>query len=155
MRAWFDILSLDIDKRIDEKGLQNSKVAIEALIQHEEDRGIPHKNIFVGGFSQGAVMAFLVGLSQKENLAGIIALSGFMANGQQSIAQAAPTLKNMPILIAHGTHDPVVPAFLSQSAFELLHANGFNVVFKTYETAHNVTGKELHDLSQWLQQHMR
>ena len=75
MRAWYDIISLEPNsRRIDEAGLVESREAVRALIQRENERGIPSRNIFLAGFSQGGAVAYLTALMHGERLGGLIAL---------------------------------------------------------------------------------
>ena len=73
MPAWYDILSLDGSRRdVDETGIRASREAIRALIARENARGIACSRIVLAGFSQGGAMAYTIGLTHPERLAGII-----------------------------------------------------------------------------------
>ena len=62
----------------DEPGMLSSVRTIQQLISSELDAGIPSDRILVGGFSQGAVIAYLTGITSERKLAGVVALSGFL-----------------------------------------------------------------------------
>lgn len=83
MPAWFDILVSDHSQRTrdgteDESGMNESLEDVRALIKRELELGIPPERIVVGGFSQGAGMALLAGLTGKDKVGGLVSLSGYL-----------------------------------------------------------------------------
>ena len=70
MRAWYDILGMDLVRREDEAGLRKSQKQIEQLIAQENERGIPASKIVLAGFSQGCAMTLQTGLRYPEKLEG-------------------------------------------------------------------------------------
>ena len=62
MRAWYDILELDIHRKIDHEGLEKSSAAIRHLIANQIESGIPANKIILAGFSQGGAMTYHVGI---------------------------------------------------------------------------------------------
>ena len=67
MRAWYDILGMDLVRREDEVGLRKSQQQIEQLIAREIERGIPAERIILAGFSQGCAMTLQTGLRFPKN----------------------------------------------------------------------------------------
>lgn len=150
MRAWYDIQHTDFIKQEDENGLRRSQQSILALIERENQRGIPTERIVLAGFSQGAVMALYVGLRHTKKLAGIMALSGYIALPHK-IEQEAHTANQMTsIFMAHGNYDDVVPINLAQTSLQLLHKYNYSVSWHEYLIAHTLCDEELSDISCWL-----
>lgn len=150
MRAWYDITSLSLDQRIDQKGIVDSMMAIHTLIQQEVGRGIPSEKIILGGFSQGAVMSIAAGLSYSQRLGGILALSGYPPSTDSLFAQASTANRSTPIFLAHGTQDSVVPFFLGEMLKNLLDQHGYSVNWHSYPIAHSVSAEEIMDIKQWI-----
>lgn len=150
MRAWYDILALSMDAKIDEAGMLNSASAVKKLIEREVARGISSRRIFLAGFSQGAVIALKTALSYPEPLAGVIALSGYLPAADKSLAQLSSANKTLPIFMAHGTLDPVVPFLLGKVAYLHLQTAGFPIEWHTYPMPHSVCPEEIKDLRDWL-----
>jgi len=150
MRGWFDIYGFSIDSKVDETGIQQSAQWVGELIQHEEDRGIPSNQILLAGFSQGAVMATIAGLTYSKPLAGIIALSGCLPLADEIIKQGNTVNKTIPIFIAHGTEDATVPYALGKAAYSVLHQAHYPVTWHSYPMAHSICAEELQDMHQWL-----
>ena len=151
MPAWYDIYSLDeTDKREDETGMLASARHLHDLIEKET---LPKERIFVGGFSQGAVIAILAGLSYVHKLGGIISLSGYLPL-RNSLASH---IKNRPpIWMAHGTADPVIQPRWSHHSRDKLKELGVEVQWMEYPgMAHGCCPKELRDLKTWLEHKLK
>ena len=153
MRAWYDILALSLDAQIDEENIFRSVALIGNLVQKETSNGLSSQDILLGGFSQGAVIALMTGLLYPQKLGGIIALSGYLPiQAEMLFTKVSDANRTIPIFIAHGANDNVVPYFLGNAAYESLTAHGYNIEWRTYNMAHEVCGDELRDLSHWIQQ---
>lgn len=150
MPAWYDIVSFDINQRVDEKGLQESVQRVIDLIQHEEHSGIPASQIFLGGFSQGAVLALAAGLYFDKPLGGIVALSGYLPFNSNALAHAPPQNKNTPIFLGHGVQDDIVPVQLGEMVRLALTEHGYSIEWHQYLMGHGVCGEEIRDLRVWL-----
>ena len=149
MPAWYDILSMDIDRKIDHQQIQASASAIKALIDREIERGIDSWRIVLAGFSQGGAVAYEAALSYAKPLAGLMALSTYFATGET--VQIASENQHLPIEIFHGTQDPVVPEILGQQAMRELTKKGFTPGYHTYPMQHAVCPEQISDISRWLQ----
>ncbi len=150
MRAWYDIQHTDFTSREDEVGLLRSQRAILALIERENQRGIPSKRIVLAGFSQGAAMALQVGLRHPEQLAGIIALSGYLPLAHKVKQEAHTANQATSIFMAHGNYDNIVPISLARTSMQLLRKYNHSVIWHEYPMAHAVCDQELADISHWL-----
>lgn len=151
MRAWYDIVSLDFEEgREDPAGVRESAVQVEALIAREHARGIPDGRIVLAGFSQGGAIALHTGLRHPGRLAGILALSTYLPLADTLEAEAAPANLEVPVFMAHGTHDGVIPyAFAAQSG-RFLQAQGYPLEWHDYPLEHGVSMEELRDIEAWL-----
>lgn len=151
MRAWYDIVGIQLDSVIDTKGILESSALVEELIQHEINRGIAEKNIILAGFSQGAVMALTIGLRRRSALAGIIALSGYFPLADETLKLSSEATRNMPIFLAHGTEDAIVAYPLGKMAYMTLKEAHCNVDWHAYPMGHAVCGEEIHDIGRWIE----
>ena len=120
MRAWYDIRDDGGVRREDPAGVRASQRSIEALIQREKERGVPAASIVIAGFSQGGAMALHTSLRHGERLAGVMALSCSLPLADTLSAEAAPVNRDVPIFMAHGTHDPMIPMARALRARETL-----------------------------------
>jgi phospholipase/carboxylesterase len=147
-RAWFDF---DPAGGADLPGLKKSVLQIQDLIQNEIDNGISPDRIVLAGFSQGGVMAFHTALYYPKRLAGILALSTFLAEGERLAADKSKANENIPILMCHGQQDTVLPISLGQSSLASLTGAGYDVEWHEYPMGHEVCLEEIQDISRWLQ----
>lgn len=150
MRAWFDILNLDRDGQVDEPGIRASADQVEALIGRENRRGIPDQRIVLAGFSQGGAIALHLGLRRPSALAGIMALSTYMPLARTLAAEASEVAKDIPMFMAHGRQDPVLPVGLGELARDRLLERGHAVQWRSYDMPHAVCNEEIQDIGVWL-----
>lgn len=150
MRAWYNICDSNLSNSEDEAGIRDSQKAIDALIENEIRRGIASKNIVLAGFSQGGVIALQTGLRHKNKLAGIVALSCYLPLSASLLNEAHPANASIPIFMAHGTYDPVVPISLAIASRENLRFANYALEWREYPMEHTVCIQELIDISQWL-----
>lgn len=152
MPAWYDIVSPDFAQQEDETGIRQSQQHIDALIQQENARGIATENIVIAGFSQGGAIALQTGLRYPQRLAGVMALSSYLPLVQSLHQEASVANQNVPIFMAHGSHDPVVPLALGEDSRHYLEQYGYEPDWKTYYMEHSVCPDEIDDISRWLKQ---
>lgn len=150
MPAWYDILGGDMQRREDEAGIRRSASAIEALIAREVARGIASERIVLAGFSQGCAMVLHTGLRHRARLAGIMALSGYLPLAGSLAAEASAANRSLPIYMAHGTGDPMIPIARAQASRDALQALGYPVQWHDYPMQHSVHPRELQDISVFL-----
>jgi phospholipase/carboxylesterase len=150
MRAWFDIVAIDESVERDHAGIEASRTAVEALIAREVGRGVPAGHIVLAGFSQGGAIALHAGLRHAERLAGILALSTFLPTRRGIPQELSAANRDVPILMCHGTSDPIVPSGLGERSRDALRAEGYAVEWKTYTMPHAVCPEEIFDARQWL-----
>ncbi|MGH7335092.1 MAG: alpha/beta hydrolase [Candidatus Rokuibacteriota bacterium] len=150
MRAWYDVFDDRGVRREDEGGVRASQGRIEALIARERVHGIGASRIVLAGFSQGGAMALHTGLRHEERLAGIMALSCFLPLAGSVAAEASQANRAVPIFMAHGTHDPLIPVARGREACSLLRASGYRVDWHEYPMPHSVCAEEISDIGAWL-----
>lgn len=150
MRAWYDITGFGVTQRQDEVGIRQSAEIVETLIQHEIDRGLSTENIILAGFSQGGAIALHAGLRHPKPLAGILALSTYLPLSDRLTAEAHEMNRNVPILMAHGSRDPVVPMDLACRSRDQLEQHGYAVSWHDYPIQHGVCQDEIAEIGTWL-----
>jgi phospholipase/carboxylesterase len=151
MRAWYDITGIDRHAREDEQGIRESADAIRELVEREKQRGIAADRIVLAGFSQGGAIALHTALRQPERLAGVIALSTYLPLASRLAAEANPANAAVPIFMAHGRWDNVVPFAIGESSRELLRQHGYDVEWHSYPIPHSVAAEEIAQLREWME----
>lgn len=152
MPAWYDIVGRNLMDQEDADGIKQSAASIIQLIEHEVQRGIDYQHIVLAGFSQGCAMALYIGLRLPHQLAGIIALSGYLPLALSLNIEKHIANQSTPIFMAHGTYDPVVVLDRAQASLALLEKLGYPVDWNEYPMEHSVNPEELADISRFLQE---
>ncbi|KAF5341836.1 hypothetical protein D9611_001354 [Ephemerocybe angulata] len=154
--SWFNIWQLPPQPAdYDEQAVTESISTIEDLILSQIHSGIDPKRIFLMGFSQGAALSLMVGLTTLNELGGIIAMSGWLPAGYRKHINLAPSF---PILWCHGTHDEEIPIAYGTDAVNFIkslsssdgsHSSG--VAVRTYcGLQHSINDQELADIAAFL-----
>jgi len=149
MPAWYDILEMSIERKVDLTHLTESAMAVQALIDREIERGIDSSRIIVAGFSQGGAVAYQAALTYPKPLAGLLAMSTYFAT-KDSITLSEAN-KDISINIMHGSQDPVVVPTLGDDAASTLIALGYQPSYKQYPMEHAVCSEQVSDISTWIQ----
>lgn len=154
MRAWYDIVGLSRTGPQDTPGIRESARRIDALIADEIAAGIPSERIVLAGFSQGCAMALHTGLRFPARLGGIIGLSGYLPVESTLVGEAAVANLATPLLLVHGTMDPVVPYALGSGSRDLLVAQGYPVEWLEYPMQHQVVMEEIEAIGAFLKRQL-
>lgn len=155
MRTWYDIADADIAAKQDSVGILSSQIAITALITQETERGITPDNIYLAGFSQGAAIALHTGLRHLPQLGGIIALSGYLPLAEALAHDAYTKPKNIPIFMAHGSDDTVVPFSTGLASADFLRKQGYPLEWREYAMPHSVCAEEIRSIESWLTRQLK
>ncbi len=150
MRAWYDIKTLDLERHVEEAHLEESGEQLEAWIAHERALGIASEKIVVAGFSQGGAIVLYAGLQAEERLGGILALSCYHPLPNLIKERASEANRAVPIFMAHGSQDAVVPIHLAERTVATLEENGYAVEWHSYPMPHSVSPQEIADIGHWL-----
>ena len=150
MRGWYDVLSLEGVRREDDAGVRASQASVEELLAREALRGVPAARVVLAGFSQGGAIALQTGLRHPERLAGIMALSTYLPLAATLTAEASAANRDVPIFMAHGRHDSLIPIERATISRELLRKAGYDVDWHDYAMEHAVCPEEIADIAAWL-----
>ena len=150
MRAWYDIAMETRGVRQDEGQIRESEQYLRGLIAAEQARGVDSRRIVLAGFSQGAAVALHTGLRYPEPLAGIMALSMPIPLPERIASEIHTANRQVPVFLAHGTQDHVVPYAVGEYAHQLLTGQGLPVEWHAYSMDHTVTLDEIGDIRAWL-----
>lgn len=150
MRAWYDITSLEFDQRsVDSDGIEDSRTAINDLIENEINRGIDPSHIVLAGFSQGGAIALYTGLTHNKKLGGIVALSTYFPMQFEAAEHLTEERKTIPIIMAHGTADDIIALHYAEQSQQFMIKHGLDVEWHTFAMGHTVNGDEIQKIELW------
>jgi phospholipase/carboxylesterase len=151
MRAWFDIFDLNLGANsVDKEQFLESVEMLEALIENELRSGLASDRIVLAGFSQGGAIVLHTGLHLQKRLAGILAMSMHLPTLRDRSAALSPENREVPIMMAHGQMDPVIPVARAIETRQELTRLGYAVSWHEYPIQHNVCAEEVADIRAWL-----
>jgi len=150
MRGWYDVMSLEGVRREDDAGVRASQARVDELIARELARGVPAARLILAGFSQGGAIALQTGLRHRERLAGIMALSTYLPLAATLAAEASAANRDVPIFMAHGRDDGLIPIERATISRETLRAAGYKLEWHDYAMEHAVCREEIEDIAAWL-----
>jgi phospholipase/carboxylesterase len=144
MRAWYDILQFGGGPE-DEAGIRDSQKIVEKLIEAEKG-----KKIVLAGFSQGGAIVLQTALRHPEPLAGVLALSTYLPLHTTVDKEVLLQSKQVPIFMAHGQYDDIIPIRRAETSRDALLRLGYNIEWHTYPMPHSVCAPEIEDISRFL-----
>jgi phospholipase/carboxylesterase len=144
MRAWYDIFQFG-SGREDDKGIRASQKMLEKLIDEQ-----PVEKVILAGFSQGGAIVLQTALRHPKKLAGVMALSTYLPLAATLAAERNAVNAQIPIFMAHGQYDDIIPIRRAQDSMNLLKQLQYQVEWHEYPMPHSVCGEEIRDISAWL-----
>jgi phospholipase/carboxylesterase len=151
MRAWYDVVSPDFGRAEDAAGIRQSERQLLALIAREVANGVPEERMVLAGFSQGGAMVLHTGVRYPRPLAGILALSCYLPLAGLLAREHSEASLAVPIMMAHGVADPLIPLSLAEQSRDRLRHAGYTVDWHGYPMPHAVYPQEIRDLREWLE----
>jgi phospholipase/carboxylesterase len=149
--GWFRIERTPAGLSMDHAGARESGALLARFVGEAVERyGADPTQVYLGGFSQGAIMALGLALTQPERVAGIVAMSGRLPP-PDTIAMASPArLAGLPIMVVHGTEDPVLPIEHGREARDVLSRLPVELTYREHPIGHYSTPQSLVEVAAWL-----
>ena len=151
MRAWFDIFDVNLEAdSIDHDQFLESAGMLAALIGNELRSGMASDRIVLAGFSQGGAIVLHTGLHYEAQLAGILAMSMHLPTVADAASAFSAAGKQVPIMMAHGQSDPVIPLSKALETRQALVELGYAIDWHEYPMPHSVCAEEIEDIRTWI-----
>jgi len=158
-RSWFGI-QFPMDGRVDgtlppvdAAALVRSRALLWELIEGEVASGLESQEIAVLGFSQGCVLTLESGLRYRAPLAGLVGISGWVHESEALVQEAPSHARTVPVLMTHGTADPLLGIEHVRPQAKRLQEAGFDLAWQEFEKEHTVAGRaEVQYIARFLEQ---
>ncbi len=148
--AWYQIDFSTGKPVYDPQQAESSRQIILNFIEELKSKlKFDHQNIYLVGFSQGAIMSYAVGLSNPDKIKGIGIMSGRLLDESKNLIKK-DKVKSLEVFISHGTEDPVLGVHYAKEANAYLKELGLNPKYKEYKAPHTINQEMLSDLIEWL-----
>lgn len=146
--GWFPITG---GAPMDPAAFAKGRDVLARFVDQAFDRfAIDPRKVVVMGFSQGGVMAFDLVLRDPSRFAGLAALSSWLPNDLANSISASEELEHFPVLVQHGTADPMIPVDRGRETRGRLTRMGVDLSYREYEMQHELRPESLRDLVAWL-----
>ncbi len=153
-RAWFQIDQEFINSQVTGQGSMDRRYkdvdsTTEKIKRLYDELADQHENVFIGGFSQGAILATNLVLNYSLKPAGLIILSGSFLAQKYWQDKNLPD-RNLPIFQSHGLHDMVLPFVLAENLSKVLSKGNENYEFHPFSGGHEIPMPVLLELDKFL-----
>ncbi|EKJ88257.1 phospholipase/carboxylesterase [Leptospira meyeri] len=150
--GWYEVLFTTGQPKINlEQEAESRKLLLQFLEYLKTNYQFDESNVWIGGFSQGAIMSYSIGLLHPEKVKGIIALSGRLLEENKIQVKVSEKVLGKKIFISHGTNDRVLSVEYARSVKGYLESIGLHPRYQEYEEGHSINREMLKDLIQWLE----
>lgn len=151
--AWYNV---DFSSGKPVFNVQQELASRDLLTRFVAEMKVKYKleHVFLGGFSQGAIMSYSIGLSHPREVTGVIALSGRILEEIQRTITADDDLTKLGVFLAHGIQDDKLPIHYARSGKTYLEKLGVKLSYHEYQMGHQINGAVLKDLNTWLANQM-
>lgn len=147
--AWF---ALGGGRPPDEAELGRASRDLGAFLDQALERyPVDRRKVLLLGFSQGGVMAYDLFLRQPERFAGLAALSSWLPPELAAQAPPSDAHKNVPVLVMHGSEDPMIPVERAQESRDALLSYGVSLTYRELGMGHEISPDALRTLVEWIE----
>ncbi|MBC7883371.1 MAG: phospholipase [Anaerolineae bacterium] len=153
--SWFNIEFTPKGNFIDMDQAENSRLALLSFLDQLGNQEVyDPKQVYLMGFSQGAIMSLSVALSTPEICTGVIAMSGRLLDSIADKLAEAEALKKLHFLVVHGRGDQVLPIECGRGIKTYLSTLPVSLTYREYNMGHEVNAESLSDIAHWLKQRL-
>jgi phospholipase/carboxylesterase len=149
--AWYEV-DFSSGKPVvnNDKAEQSRKTIIQFIAQLKEKYQFDSKQIYLCGFSQGAIMSYSVGLTRPDLIKGIAVMSGRVLEEIKPLVKTNEQLKQLKVFVSHGTSDAVLGIHYARESVSYLKELGIVPKYKEYPEGHTISQEMLKDFLTWL-----
>lgn len=149
--AWFEVAFTPQGPVIHPAQAEASRKALITFLDEAVTAyGADPKQVYLMGFSQGAIMSASVALTRPELVAGAVLMSGRILPQIQPLIASDDELSGLPFLVVHGTADMVLPITNGRASRQLLSSLPVELTYHEYKMGHEVSQESLADVTVWL-----
>lgn len=151
--CWFslEILPDQPLKRNYKEATESRKKILNFISNACKSFDVDSSQVFLMGFSQGAIMSYDLAFAAPKKIKGILALSGLLLDETKALKTDYTKLANVKFFIAHGNSDNVIKITEADKANEFLKLKKVvDLSYNKYEMPHAIMGNELNDIKKWL-----
>lgn len=123
-------------------GILRSRALLFELLDAQRKQGWPTEQTIMFGFSQGCLMTWEAGLRYPHRFVGLVGISGYVHDPEQTIKELSPVALQQRFLVTHGTLDNLIPFAEVREQINILKAAGLHIKWHEFVKAHTIAGEE-------------
>ncbi|HLV24648.1 MAG TPA: alpha/beta fold hydrolase [Moheibacter sp.] len=151
MYAWYEIDFINMEKFNNvPQGIESRNKLVEFIDEIISTKNLDKENIWVFGFSQGAILSYAMALNFPEKLQHIACLSGYLEPDFTGQIDVRIDYSHLDFFISHGSEDAVIPVEWARKAKPLLDQLGIKNEYHEYPSGHGIIPQNYWDLMAWL-----
>lgn len=152
--AWYNVDFSTGKPVIDANQEEKSRnLIIQFITELKKDFSFDEKQVFICGFSQGAIMSYSIGLTKPDLVKGIIILSGRLLEEVKPLIASKEKLGQLNVFISHGTNDQVLGIQYAREGAAYLKTLNISPSYKEYAEGHKINNTMFNDMISWLNDH--
>ena len=149
--VWFHVdFSTGAPVFVEEEAESSRKIVIQFLESLKSHHSFDEKQVYLGGFSQGGIMSFSVGLTRPDLIKGIAVMSGRLLKEIRPLIALTDKLSSLKIFISHGLSDNVLNIEYARESRAYLKTLGLTPTYKEFVGGHALPNEIWLDLIDWL-----
>lgn len=152
-RAWWTINMNELPGDWSRLRPPNMDQAVDKAMKMLSSMKIPMKDLIIGGFSQGAMLATELFLKMEETPAGLVCLSGTLLS-QDTWSELIKKRQNSKVFLSHGEMDPVLPHKGSVQLQNFFEKNNVQTQFVSFRGGHEIPMNVIQKLKNYLEERL-
>ncbi len=133
-----------------EQEKKSRNTIIQFITELKKDFNFDETQVYLGGFSQGAIMSYSIGLTRPDLIHGIIILSGRLLEEVKPMIAIKEKVNKLKVFISHGTNDQVLGIHYARESAAYLKTLNINPIYKEYAEGHGINNAMFNDMVNWL-----
>jgi phospholipase/carboxylesterase len=152
--GWFEV-RFTPDPVINADQAEASRIHLIAFLEEAiNHHNLEPSQVYLAGFSQGAIIGASVALTRPDLVAGLVMMSGRILPEIKPLLADAAALEALNVLVTHGTHDGKLPVRHGHASRDLLSGLDVNLTYREYNMGHEIGQDEIQDIADWLSDHL-
>jgi len=154
--TWYNLELEESTSKYKFENVQKAKHDILSFINEVKAKyNLDHDNLYIGGFSQGAILSLYLGLTEPEMFKGVVSLSGHLYSEVKDEIDFSQPNSFPNIFVSHGRKDVVLAFSKAEKDIQFLENNGLNIDEHWYNTSHSISRDNLNDMLDWLHESLK
>ncbi|WP_235802695.1 alpha/beta hydrolase [Vaginella massiliensis] len=153
--AWYELdFSSGIKMTNYSEGIDSKNALIDFIDAFNEQENLDPSNVWISGFSQGAILSYAIALSFPEKVKNVLILSGYPEREFIDFSKDNAAYQHLNFFVSHGTEDVVLPIEGARMGKKLLTDLGIAHEYHEYQSGHGIVPQNYFDMMNWIKKEL-